>query len=227
MNNSLYKQPNGYLVHTFKTRKEWLDRRIKGLGGSDAGAVIGRSQYKTNQEVWKIKVFGQGEDTPDTDAMKYGRDAEKHIRELFKLGNLDKYEVQYMNNVILQSIEHPFLLYSPDGLLIDKITGQRGIYEGKTGTVFPGNKDKWDDRIPDNYFAQCLHGLLVTKMDFVVLVYELKKFDIKTEKVYYERRDVRLNRSDFEEDIEVLYKSEEEFWAYVLRKEQPPLLLTM
>ena len=35
-----------------KNREEWLKLRLKGIGGSDAGAVLGCNKYKTNIDVF-------------------------------------------------------------------------------------------------------------------------------------------------------------------------------
>ena len=36
------------------------------------------------------------------------------------------------------------------------------------------HREKWNDRIPDNYYIQCLHYLLATGWDFAILKAQLK-----------------------------------------------------
>jgi predicted phage-related endonuclease len=69
-----------------KDREEWLKNRMKGIGGSEISAVIGCNPYMDNITLWKIKT-GQiePEDISDKPFVKYGHDAEHHLRELFKL----------------------------------------------------------------------------------------------------------------------------------------------
>ena len=38
------------------TREQWLQERKKGIGGSDAAAVLGLNPYMTNVDLWKIKT---------------------------------------------------------------------------------------------------------------------------------------------------------------------------
>ena len=38
----------------FDSMEEWLVNR-KGIGGSDASAILGLNPYKTNQELWMEK----------------------------------------------------------------------------------------------------------------------------------------------------------------------------
>ena len=85
-------------------------------------------------------------------------------------------------------------------------------------------KEKWKEKIPDNYFCQVLHYLNVTGYSFAILKAQLKydfDGDIKLETRHY-----KINRSDFEEDIKELEKAEVEFWTkYVEKDIQPPLEL--
>ena len=38
------------------TRNEWLEERKKGIGGSDAAAIIGANPYKDNIKLWEEKA---------------------------------------------------------------------------------------------------------------------------------------------------------------------------
>ena len=100
--------------------------------------------------------------------MIYGKLAEAPIRELFKL-DYPEYQVEHHEFRILQSIQYPFMQASLDGELTDP-DGRRGILEIKTTNILQSmQREKWKDRIPDNYDIQVLHYLLVTGYAFVVL----------------------------------------------------------
>jgi Phage-related protein, predicted endonuclease len=43
------------ILYDPQTREEWLKCRCRGIGGSDAGAVIGVNKYKTNVDLWAEK----------------------------------------------------------------------------------------------------------------------------------------------------------------------------
>jgi putative phage-type endonuclease len=228
---NLYENNETYLVHSFKDRQEWLEYRIRGIGASESSSILGLNPYKTSLELYEEKIRPKTsiEDKPPTKAQEYGILAEEHLRELFKLTYKDKYQVFYQKNVILQSVTHPFLLYSPDGLIVDLETNQVGIYEGKTAAILNNIlKESWKGQIPNNYFIQLLHGLLVTNFDFAILNVELKfEFtdkDTGEKTITYERRMYRVNRENHEEDLNYLLQEVKNFWNnHVIAKVQPPL----
>ncbi len=39
-----------------KTEEQWHAERVKHIGGSECAAIIGRSPYMTNVELWEIKT---------------------------------------------------------------------------------------------------------------------------------------------------------------------------
>ena len=83
---------------TFPKRDEWLKARKNYIGGSDASAVVGMNPYKSNVDLWLEKT-GQviPEDISDKPYVKYGQEAEHHLRELFKL-DFPEYQVFYEEN---------------------------------------------------------------------------------------------------------------------------------
>ena len=52
-----------------KSREQWLQERKKGIGGSDAAVVIGKSKWKNNVQLWEEKT-GRIE-TPDISDKPY------------------------------------------------------------------------------------------------------------------------------------------------------------
>ncbi len=207
------------------SREEWLEERKKGIGGSDAAVILGLNPYKNNIRLWKEKTGKvQAEDISDKPYVKYGTQAEDLLRELFKL-DFPQYEVSHDENTIIKHPKYPFLFASLDGQLVDKETGELGILEIKTTNILQSmQKEKWKEKIPDNYFCQVLHYLNVTGYSFAILKAQLKydfDGDIKLETRHY-----KINRNDFEEDIKELEKAEIEFWTkYVEKNVQPPLEL--
>lgn len=207
------------------SREEWLEERKKGIGGSDAAVILGLNPYKNNIRLWEEKTGKvQAEDISDKPYVKYGTQAEDLLRELFKL-DFPKYEVSHDENTIIKHPKYPFLFASLDGQLVDKETGELGILEIKTTNILQSmQKEKWKEKIPDNYFCQVLHYLNVTGYSFAILKAQLKydfDGDIKLETRHY-----KINRNDFEEDIKELEKAEIEFWTkYVEKNVQPPLEL--
>lgn len=210
-------------MKTFGSREEWLAARINRIGGSDAAAILGKNPYTTNVQLWKIKVgMAIPEDISEKPYVKYGIAAEDHIRELFKL-DFPEYEVLYQEDNMWLNDKIPFAHASLDGWLIDQ-NGRQGILEIKTTNILQSmQKEKWKGRIPDNYYIQLLHYLMVTEFDFAVLKAQLK-FDYSGEIVLHTRH-YKIERSEVEADIEYLQNSEKTFWKQVQEQKYPALIL--
>ena len=212
----------GTKMKVMKNRKEWLKNRQK-LGGSDAAAVIGQNPYKSNVELWKEKT-GQSipEDISEKSYVKYGTEAEGFLRELFKL-DYPEYKVEYIENNSFENERFPFAQASLDGWIYDK-DGRLGILEIKTTNIMQSQqKEKWNERIPDNYYCQVLHYMSILEADFAVLKAQLKyDFD---DSVYLQTRHYKIEREDVEDDIAYLMQKEEVFWEKVKTGKKPALLL--
>lgn len=213
----------GYRIYDYKDEADWLRGRANGIGGSDASAVVGRNPYKTNIDLFEEKTRRRHvEDISDKPYVIYGKCAEGPIRELFSL-DYPQYTVEHHEFRILQSEKYPFLQASLDGELTDE-KGRRGILEIKTTNILQSmQREKWKDRIPDNYYIQVLHYLLVTGYEFVVLRAHLISSwdkDIRTQVKHYfiERKEVRA-------DLDYLLSEEIRFWKYVESGRKPPLVL--
>ena len=202
--------------------EDWLQHRSR-IGGSDAAAIVGMNPYKNNVELWQIKT-GQliPEDISEKPYVKYGTEAEEHIRSLFAL-DFPQYEVEYIENNMYLNDKYPFAHASLDGWLTDQ-DGRKGILEIKTTNILQSmQKEKWNHRIPDNYYIQVLHYMMVTEFDFAVLVAQLKS-EFKGE-VYKQVKHYKIERADVEEDIQYLQESEAKFWKQVQERKKPNLVL--
>jgi len=212
------------VMKTFKTREEWLQERKSYIGGSDASSIVGMNPYKTNIELWQEKTRRViPEDISEKPYVKYGHDAEEHLRELFRL-DYPQFEVMYKDGNMWLNSDFPWAHASLDGWLMDKETGRKGILEIKTTNILQSmQKEKWKDRIPDNYYCQVLHYLAVTGFDFVVL-----KAQLKTEfenQVYLQTKHYYIDRSEVEEDIQMLMEEEKKFYECIKNNKRPALKL--
>lgn len=205
------------------SREEWLQARKNHIGGSDASACVGLNPYKTNTELWEEKSgLRQPEDISGKDYVIYGTRAEEYLRALFSL-DFPQYQVFYDENNMFLNSSYPWMHASLDGELVDE-DGRHGILEIKTTNILQSmQKEKWRDRIPDNYFCQVLHYLAVTGYEFAVLKAQLKsewggELRIATKHYFIERKDV-------EEDIKYLVEAEKRFWNCVESGRRPDLIL--
>lgn len=206
-----------------KNREEWLLMRHKGIGGSDAGAVLGVNKYKNNVELWKEKT-GRiiPEDISDKSAVKFGKSAEAPIRELFKQ-DFPQYKVDYHEFYMYVNDDYPFIFATLDGEIKDE-NDREGILEIKTTTIQNSNQwNEWEDKIPDSYYVQILHQLAATGWEFAILKSYIRYYRDNSLRVSI--RHYRIERVEVKDDIDYLINKESEFWKCVAENKQPALIL--
>lgn len=206
-----------------KDRAEWLEARKNRIGGSDASCIVGMNPYRSNVELWEIKT-GQveAEDISDKPYVKYGSGAEQHLRELFKL-DFPQYKVSYVEDNMWLNDKYPFAHASLDGWLEDE-DGRKGILEIKTTNILQSmQKEKWNNRIPDSYYLQVLHYLMVTEFDFAILKAQLK-YDYDGD-IMLITKHYKIEREEVQEDIDFLEKAERRFFECIKEDRQPNLVL--
>lgn len=206
-----------------KSREEWLEKRTSYIGGSDASCVVGMNPYKTNVELWELKTGRREAENIDGNSfVEYGRNAEDYLRELFAL-DFPQYEVNYCENNIWLNDKYPFGHASLDGWLIDEI-GRFGVLEIKTTNILQSmQKEKWNHRIPDNYYIQVLHYMIITEADFAILKAQLK-YDYDGE-IFLTTKHYKIERDEVLEDIDYLINAEKQFYKAIKDDKRPPLLL--
>lgn len=210
--------------NTFETKEQWLKQRTSCIGGSDAASILGLNKYKSNVELWEEKVgIRVPEDISNKPYVKYGTEAEKYLRELFKL-DYPEFDVIYEENNMIINDKVPFAHASLDGELFNKESKQKGILEIKTSTIHNSLGWKnWENKIPDNYYIQCLHYLMVTEYDFVCLKAKLMNSNSNSRNANI--RHYFIYKEDVLEDIEYLRKKEQEFYECIVNKREPNLIL--
>lgn len=205
-------------------RQKWLEERKHGIGGSDASSIVGMNPWKTNVQLWEEKTGRTtSEDISKKPAVKYGVYAEEHLRQLFAL-DYSQYHLGYNEFKMHRNKEYPFIFATLDGEIFDPDTEQRGVLEIKTTNIVQSmQREKWNDRIPENYYVQILHQLLATGWDFAILKAHLRsEWD---NEVRITTRHYTIKRSEVLEDIEYLKQKEIEFWDCVVNDRKPNLLL--
>jgi putative phage-type endonuclease len=135
-------------------RPQWLAARRRGIGGSDALAVLGLSAYSSRYSVWADKS-GLLREQDDREAMRWGRLLEPVIAEQFsERTGLDTISCGLMGNV-----DRDWQLAS-----VDRLTADGGVLEIKTTSQYRAGD--WDDeQLADHAEAQLQHYLSVTGLD--------------------------------------------------------------
>ncbi len=208
-------------------RDEWLEmRQNQGIGGSDAGCVIGLNPWKTNIDLYR-ELIGekQASDISDNPAVIFGKKAEEHIRELFIL-DYPHFYIDYHEFWMHCNDAMPWQFATLDGEITDNETGQRGILEIKTTTIQSKTQwDEWENGIPQRYYAQVLHQLSATGWDFAILRGYIRYY--KGGEFRAAVRDYRIERKDVQEDIEYLCEQEQRFMDCVKNRKPPAAIITM
>ena len=210
-------------MQQFETHDEWLKNRGNGIGGSEISAVIGCNPYMDNGTLWELKTGRrQAEDISDKPYVQYGTQAERHLRGLFRL-DFPQYNVAYVENNSFRNDRYPWAQASLDGWMSDN-DGRLGVLEIKTSDVLSSmHKERWNNMVPPNYYAQCLMYMAVIEADFACIKAQLKT--VFNDVPYLQTRHYFIERSDVQDDIDYLMEEGEKFWGYVQRDEKPPLRL--
>ena len=129
---------------------EWLlDRQQNpSIGASQSAAVLGVHPWMTAVELWNELVNGF-QPKEDNLAMYLGREMEPILRDLFQRETGMKVK---QDNKIRIHDKYSFLTTNLDGMVV----GEKVPVEFKT------TAKKWDGEIPDHYFVQLQHQMMIT-----------------------------------------------------------------
>ena len=147
-------------------RPEWLEYRRKGLGGSDAAAVLGISPFRTARDLYYDKLgVVTADDQENWVALEVGNLLEPLVARIFaKKTGLNIYQRKCM----FQHPQYPWMLADLD-YLVELPDGKTAILEIKTTNY--NAKDKWwyngEEIVPIYYESQGRHYMAVMNLDRV------------------------------------------------------------
>lgn len=195
------------LVKTDKmSHDEWLEWRKKGIGGSDAGAILGLSKFKNAFQIYLEKV---GEvDISEENQSEYaywGQQLEELVAKEFTKRTGKKVR---RCNIILQHPEYSFMCANLDRIVV----GEDAFLECKTTSAY--NAREWkEEEIPGSYIIQLQHYLSITGYEkcYIACLIGGNRFIWKEIK-----RDQEL--------INIIIRAEKTFWEEHVLKKIPPTL---
>lgn len=191
-------------VYSYANDDDWHTLREKRIGGSDIGAILGVNPYKSIIDVYIDKT--EGSTFKGNNATHWGHMLESTI--------IKEFASRHKELLVFDapfSIVDNFLIANLDGVLKDKESGDFGVLEIKTTSIW--NKKDWEeDTIPQSYYAQVQHYLMLTGYKFAYVAVLIGGQEYK---------EFKVERS--EEDITLIKEKATEFYKENILKQIPPM----
>jgi len=199
--------------------QDFTHNRAAFLGGSDIGAILGVSKYRSAMDVWLEKTRKRV-DTKDSFALRFGSFAESFIADEYALLT-GEYLVDHP-----ESLVHPnysFCVGHIDRFVLEKKglslfhsdggLNAKKLLECKTANHF--SQGDWGepgtDAIPLPYLCQCLWYLGITNLSEIDVAVLLGGSDLR---IYTITRDLELES--------LLFEKAAFFWTEHVQKDIPP-----
>ena len=190
-----------------------------GLGGTDIGAILGLSPYKTPLELWSELVSGEQPANRDLIHLRFGQHAESFIAsEYERATNLFTAEhsptLFHKKHGFMFGHVDRFVLETPDTpAVVDGTITADKLLECKTSSAF--NKNDWGepgtDQVPPLYLVQCAWYMAITECRSADLAVLIGNSDFR---VYTIERDLELEG--------LILSHAQHFWhEHVLGKKPP------
>jgi putative phage-type endonuclease len=185
---------------------------------------VGANPWKSARQLWKEKTGAdKPDDISDKPAVKFGKEAEQHLRALFLL-TYPQYTCEYHEFRMYANDRLPFIFATLDGELTDA-DGRRGILEIKTTTIQQAKQwSEWDGCIPQHYYIQILHQMLACDWAEYVELFAHIRYS-KGEEIRAALRKFRIERQDVKQDLQILEEREITFYKQWQTGTEPPYTL--
>lgn len=209
----------------FPNRAEWLANRRNGLGGSDIAAVIGQNPFMSNTDLFDIKT-GRKEQTDISELPRvaYGVSAEELLVKLFALDHPEK-QAEHLGFNSVYNDKYPWALASLDGRTVEVDTLRDGVLEIKTTEIMSAaDWEKWNGRLPQNYYCQLVYYLAVTEFEYADLRAAIKYTTADGDRRTV-IRDYHIERTEVEDDITYLMEQGRLFWEQIEKGISPNRIL--
>jgi len=205
---------NSHLKFSFTSRTRPL-----GLGGTDIGAILGLSPYKTPLELWSELVSGEPPAGRNLIHLRFGQHAESFIASEYERAT-DLFTAEHSPTLFHK--KHVFMFGHVDRFVLDRpdtpavvdgtITADK-LLECKTSSAF--SKNDWGepgtDQVPPLYLVQCAWYMAITECQSADLAVLIGNSDFR---IYTIKRDLEL------EDL--ILSHAQHFWhEHVLCKKPP------
>jgi putative phage-type endonuclease len=184
--------------------------RSKYIGGSDIGAILGLSRFKTPLEVWMEKT---GKETKKVDSLplRFGSFAEDFVAREYSRAT--GFELIHDESVYIHP-EHSYMSAHIDRFILEVgSSSPTRILECKTANPF--SSGDWgeigSDEVPMSYLCQCIWYMAITAIDKTDLAVLFGNSDFR---IYEIARDQGLE--------ELVIAKASTFWNEHVLKDMPP-----
>lgn len=194
-------------------REQWLEYRRKGIGGSDAAAVLGISPFRTGRDLYYDKLnIVTADDAENWVQLEVGTLLEPLVAKIF--AHKTGYKI-YRRPFMFRHPQYPWMLADLD-YMVELPDGTSAILEIKTTNY--NAKDNWwyngEEIVPIYYESQGRHYMAVMNID---RVYFCCLYGNSEDEAIIRRIDRDMA---YEEELIAL---ERDFWEnHVLTKTPPP-----
>jgi len=190
-----------------------------GIGGTDIGAILGLSPYKTPLALWSELVSGDSPAHRDLLHLRYGQHTEsfvaseyERVSQMFTV-NHEPTLFHKIHGYMFGHIDR-FVLDTPDTpAVVDGVITAQSVLECKTSSAF--SKNDWGepgtDQVPPLYLVQCAWYLAITECERADLAVLIGNSDFR---VYTIERDLELEG--------LLLSNAQHFWDEHVIGKKPP-----
>jgi putative phage-type endonuclease len=184
--------------------------RSKYIGGSDIGAILGLSRFKTPLEVWMEKT---GKETKRLDSLplRFGSFAEEFVASEYSRAT--GFELLHDESIYIHP-EHAFISAHMDRFVLEVgSSSPTRILECKTANPFSSGDwgEVGSDEVPMSYLCQCIWYMAITGIDKTDLAVLFGNSDFR---IYEIARDQALE--------ELVIAKASTFWNECILKDIPP-----
>lgn len=184
--------------------------RTKYIGGSDIGAILGLSRFRSPLEVWMEKT-GKEIKKVDSLPLRFGSFAEEFVASEYSRST--GFELLHDKSVFVHS-DHSFMSAHIDRFVLeDKDIAPSHILECKTANPFASHEwgEVGSDEVPMSYLCQCVWYMAITNLDRVDLA------------VLFGNSDFRIYEIAKDKDLEeLILQKATTFWQEHVLKDIPP-----
>ena len=186
--------------------------RTKYIGGSDIGAILGLSRFRSPLEVWMEKT-GKEIKQIDSLPLRFGSFAEEFVASEYSRST--GFDLIHDESIHIHP-EHPFMSAHIDRFVLENGSTPTRILECKTANPFSSGEwgEVGSDEVPMNYLCQCIWYMAITNIDRVDLAVLFGNSDFR---IYEIARDIALEKM-------VIQKATAFWQEHVLKDIAPPAM---